>query len=253
MRFTFFAGVLLFTCSSPSMGVDSGTPMTDDAGTDAGQSFDAGFDAGSFDDDVDGGCTCGDGGVCGTGALGDPVRCCNYQSDSCIASNTPCESPKRCSPRPACCRTGTCSSSVSCGGSRLCISWLASGGVAADGTACDDGRACSHATPEPTLVDCVGLDNTPGGLDCTRDYTPQLPGGAQCPVSASWCSGQSSTNGGNGGPIRLGRCCPEGTACDLRPGSPTRLKCLGNAGQGTSSNNVCAAGVCVAGDVSSCP
>src|SRR5262249_11056175 len=64
-------------------------------------------------------CNCGTSGVCGTGLVGDPFRCCNAAADSCnvLAANTPCR-PWRCSPSPACCSFyfELCLSDAECGG-----------------------------------------------------------------------------------------------------------------------------------------
>ena len=250
MRFTFFLPLVALACSAP-MATDSGVP---DAGRDGGE---AGLDAGS-DAGTDAGqrpytgCTCGDAGVCGTDALGDPLRCCNYQQDSCGANDAgPCGLPVRCSARPPCCFDGTCRPSVSCGGSGLCKSWLGAT-TPEEGTPCDDGRACSFAVPAVSLPDCVGTDAGFDGDDCGSDRVPAFPSGSSCPREAPTCSALRSGFGGNGGVLQGGRCCPSGTACDFRAGA-THLKCLGNFGRGLTSNDVCRAGVCSTDDTSTCP
>src|SRR4051794_1045458 len=95
-------------CSSLSHD-DAGAPL--DAGTDAGAdagSPDAGAPDAGPDAGVPGGCSCGDAGVCGTGALGDPLRCCDYGQDDCLRDAGACAAPTRCSPRPDCCVHLTC-------------------------------------------------------------------------------------------------------------------------------------------------
>jgi hypothetical protein len=246
---------ILVACSSPS-GNDGGSPHDSgvpDSGTPDSGTPDAGSaDAGTPDAGEPGGCSCGDAGVCGTGLLGDPVRCCDYSQDDCLRDAGACEVPTRCSPRPDCCRTGFCPPDVSCGGTNICLNWLG-GAAAPDGTPCDDGRACSTAVPPPALPDCVGLDGTDAGDDCTRDFLAAFPFGTACPGATPWCSGRTSSFAGNGGPISGGRCCPIGMACDLNPSSPTWGKCLGNAGWGATSNDVCRAGVCSADSTAACP
>ena len=120
-----------------------------------------------------------------------------------------------------------------------------------DGTPCDDGRACTKATPEPPLIFCVGTDGTVTGPDCTRDRPRQdagvLPN--DCPASARLCSGDGAFFGpGQGGDVVNGRCCPDGMACNLATGI-----CRGNLGRGIVTNDVCRSGVCSHDDDSACP
>ncbi len=237
------------------MPVDSGV---EDAGRDAGR--DAGPGGGGGDAGRDAGppaagCSCGDAGICGTGALGDPLRCCNYRSDSCFDAPDAgyCATPRRCSPVPPCCADDSCLSSVRCpgptGGS--CVTWLA-GSAPADGTPCDDGRACTSAEPPPALIDCAGIDGGPDSENCDVDYTAAFPTAGACPRSIPSCTGRGSAFDGNGGRIMFGRCCPQGMTCDFRSG-PTYLKCIGNFGRATTTNDVCRAGVCVGEDAGTCP
>jgi hypothetical protein len=230
-------------------------------------------------------CGCGASGVCGTGVIGDPFRCCNVAEDSCnksgriAGSYDPC-TPKRCSIEPTCCilYLEPCASDTDCGGRPgscdldilLCTTpcdpsvndscgtasytcQRTSGSPLADGTPCDDGACCSTASPPPVLADCVGTDGTTAGPNCTKDLRPGGGGPTACPATAPVCSGTGSTLVDSGGAVVDGRCCPNGTACDLDPASATYLKCLGNFGKGTFSNDVCRAGVCSSDDSSTCP
>jgi hypothetical protein len=236
------------------MSIDAGSDAGLDAGSDAGPKADAGRDGGQDAGPPPyTGCTCGTAGVCGTGLLGDPLRCCNYAEDDCLSGRDAgvCTAPRRCSPKPPCCQTGTCFDDVSCQGSGECVAWFGSV-TPPDGTPCDDGRACSTAEPAPALIDCVGFDAGPSGEDCKFDYSAAFPDPASCPRSAPVCSGRDSAFNGNGGQIFGARCCPAGMACDFRPG-PTLGKCLGNFGRGLSTNDVCRGGVCSADDAGSCP
>jgi hypothetical protein len=224
-------------------------------------------------------------GVCGTGTVSDPFRCCNAAEDGCsrggvTAAYDPCR-PMRCSIEPDCCifYFESCRSDADCGGragscdlsSNLCVSPCdptvngACGGATRtcqpyggasyrvpDNTPCDDGRICTTASPRPSLVDCTGTDGLVSGPDCTRDRPPFSVLSTDCPASAPVCSGTGSVLAGNGGAIVGGRCCPDGTACDLDPTSSTYRKCLGDFGKGAHSNDVCRAGVCSHDDSSAC-
>lgn len=223
-------------------------------------------------------CTCTDGRVCGTGTNGDPFRCCNPSNDSCVHSQLfhPCQ-PWRCATRPTCCAFifASCTSDVDCGGrpgscdlaQQLCTSPCDSsinamcapspqtcapyGGASyqvPDGTACDDGRLCSTASPTPDPIACVPAI---GGTSCARDRSFQdtVDDTGDCPTSARVCAGLNSVFNGQGGAIVGGRCCPEGMACNL-----STNRCDPNFGGAPSggANDVCRAGSC-SSDVDSCP
>jgi hypothetical protein len=221
------------------------------------------------------GCSCGSAGVCGTGAVGDPFRCCNAAQDSCGGSsrNNPCQ-PLRCSVEPTCCvflfapcsfdgdcggRPGSCDVSLgfctspcdpsvnaSCGAATGTCQYYKGGlSLIPDGTPCDDQKACTAAVPAPALVDCAMAAD---GTTCERDRPSSGALTADCPASAPVCSGSGSALGGQGGAITNGRCCPEGTACNLATN-----KCAGNFGAGTNGNDVCRAGTCSSDDYASCP
>jgi hypothetical protein len=218
-------------------------------------SIDAARDAAAPVCEVGAGCGCGTSGVCGTGTLTDPFRCCDTAEDTCIARVDPC-TPLRCSVEPDCCVLGNCPAEIqgACGGATFtCSRYGGSLYQLPDGTPCDDGRACTSAVPLPTLVDCVGTDDTAGGPACTRDRPNGGALASDCPATAPICSGTGAMLGdSNGGGIVGGACCPQGTACDLNPASSTYHKCFGDFGRGTNSNDVCRAGVCSYDSASGC-
>jgi hypothetical protein len=209
------------------------------------------------------GCSCTDGKVCGTGTLGDPFRCCDLAKDSCdgTSGNNPCK-PFRCAVEPSCCLflLDSCTSDADCGGragscdvgaelctapcapsingqcgaaSKTCQRFEGPAYFVPNGTACDDGRLCSQAVPPPPLVACSAAI---GGGNCTRDraFSDTVDNTGDCPTIARMCSGTGSALGGQGGAITGGRCCPEGTACDIATN-----QCRGNFGAGANSNDVC--------------
>jgi len=221
-------------------------------------------------------CGCGTSGVCGTGIAGDPFRCCNAAQDSCNAAsaNNPCR-PWRCSIEPDCCvfLFSPCATDAECGGrpgscdivqgfctapcppsvnsqcgaaSHACAPISAGTFQVPDGTVCDDGKACTAASPVPTLVNCVPAI---GGGNCTRDRasTDLVDDVGDCPLSAPVCSGSGSALGGQGGAIVGGLCSPQGTACNLATG-----KAFGNFGSGTNNNDVCRAGTCTSETYAAC-
>ncbi len=220
------------------------------------------------------GCACANGAVCGTGTVGDPFRCCDAAQDSCNANshNNPCR-PLRCSVEPSCCvflfepclsdsdcggRPGSCDLSLelctspcdpsvndACGqATQTCQPYRGSLYQVPDNTPCDDGRLCTAAVPVPVPVDCVTAGD---GTSCERDRPLSGALSGDCPAFAPICSGSNSAFSGNGGAIVGGRCCPEGTACNLATG-----KCRGNFGTGTNSNDVCRAGTCSSDTYASC-
>jgi hypothetical protein len=216
--------------------------------------------------------------VCGTGAIGDPFRCCDLSKDTCTinASNNPCR-PFRCNTEPTCCvfyfepcatdddcggRPGSCDLGIGfctdpcapgvnehCGSAtRICQPFGGSSYKVPNGTVCDDGRSCSHSdSPPGQPLSCA---NAIGGGNCTRDrsLTDPVDDVGDCALSARICSGSGSTQGGQGGAIVGGKCCAEGTACNLATNT-----CLGNFGAGASSNDVCLDGTCTADNYVSCP
>jgi slime mold repeat-containing protein len=223
------------------------------------------------------GCNCTDGKVCGTGNAGDPFRCCNLAKDSCIQSAlyNPCK-PLRCSVMPSCCiyegafcitdadcggRPGSCDvisefCSAPCdpliqcvGASNTCQYYGGSAFLAPDGTVCDDKQACTwNTTPAATPVACV---LTQDSSSCTRDRPASAALTSDCPASAPICSSGGTSEPGQGGPVISGKCCPQGTACDLATST-----CRGNSGAGLASGSgqydVCLSGWCASDTYSSC-
>jgi outer membrane protein assembly factor BamB len=189
-------------------------------------------------------CGCGAGGVCGTGAVGDPFRCCNIAEDTCATASgsNPC-TPSRCSVEPDCCVDFTCTDPTvfsNCGAATFtCRRDGGSLFKVPDGTACDDLQSCTSAFPAPVPLSCVGIDGSPAGSNCTRD--------SDCPAVASYCSGTGTATPGEGGGIVGGRCCPVGSACNFATN-----QCLGNNGTGATSNDVCRDGFCSSDNYSSC-
>jgi hypothetical protein len=218
-------------------------------------------------------CNCSSGGVCGTGVAGDPFRCCDLSRDTCIqqSSYNPC-TPWRCSVAPSCCAFlgNPCTSDANCGGlpgscdlaseictapcgaltancvgpSRTCQLYGGSLYHVPDGTACDDRRTCTHADPAVPLTACAMATN---GGTCVRDRPSTGALVNDCPASAPICSGTGSSQGGQGGAVLNGRCCPEGTACDQATNT-----CRGNFGSASNSNDVCRSGGCLSDDYSAC-
>jgi hypothetical protein len=241
---------------SPGSAADASDAQADqgtDSASDAGDHADAldGSDAAMVDasGDVNTGptniaCNCSGGAICGSGAAGDPWRCCNLAQDNCAASQTynPC-APMRCAPKPGCCARippscGNCSAATGT------CQYLA---PVADGTVCSDLRACSSAVPPPVIAACA---MRPAGGMCTKDTDCTAPG-------AGSCSGVGASSPGNPSSILEGSCCPVGTACDgvADPDAGFALgRCLANNGTAniTNSNDVCSAGVCVT-DAAACP
>jgi outer membrane protein assembly factor BamB len=224
-------------------------------------------------------CSCGASGVCGTGAVNDPFRCCDPAQDSCnsLTANNPCR-PWRCSTRPSCCLFfgEFCASDADCGGrpgscdlvqqfctapcdpsvnpncagpSNTCQVYTRGfdgGYQVPNNTACDDKQLCTAASPAPVLASCILAI---GGTNCTRDRagTDLVDNTGDCPQSAPICTGSGSAFGGQGGAIVGGLCSPEGTACNLATG-----KARGNFGSGASSNDVCRSGTCSSESYASC-
>ena len=195
-------------------------------------------------------CNCSGGAICGSGAAGDPWRCCNLAQDSCATDSAanPCV-PWQCSPKPVCCTRipptcGNCSAGIG-----KCV--YRGPGQAPDDTVCSDGVACTTANTPLTPISCT---LTSSSAHCLRDSDcDSVEGGSGLGV----CSGTGASSPGNPSTIVNGMCCPYGTACDH-----TSNTCFGNNGTGgpvgnatdgsTPDNDVCQSGRCVGANTSQC-